>query len=211
MKFAGTTNAWDRFGDKLELHLDQLAREAMDQRAAGSRGALRKPQAGQLLHIVFGAALLWFVAGLWGEMPRDVPVLVSGALLHLYAVAVIMMAGIALWRINAIDLQEPLIVAQSKLGEAERAIVRSKLVAGVPWWFLWLAAPVALLGRLGVSTWASSDSHLLVILGGSIAGMAISLLLRRQLIRSGLLADPMSQQLIEVRRRLAEIADVRNG
>lgn len=211
MNFAETANAWDRFGDKLELHLDELANEAIDRKAARSRWDLRKPQAGQLLHIAFGVVLLWFVARLWSEMPKDVLLLVSGALLHLYAIAVIMMAGIALWRINAIDLREPLIEAQSKLSEAEKAIVKSKLVAGVPWWFLWLAALVLILARLGVSMQALANGRLLVVLGGSIAGMAISLLLRRQLISSGLLKDPVGQQLIGVQRRLAEIADARNA
>ncbi|HEY1604354.1 MAG TPA: hypothetical protein VGF77_02010 [Allosphingosinicella sp.] len=196
---------WAEINARFDAH-DRLIRADRD--ARGNRVAARstwRPIAGQLAQIAFGALILLFVAGLWATLPTDPIVMLCGALLHLYGIAAIAMAGWAIARIRKIDFDRPLLESQLNLEKAEETLVLSRIVAGQPWWFLWIAVPVVLIGKAGGSFSPHGAATAMIMLGVSLLGMAATLVIRARLIRSGTIDDPVGRQLTGARRRLDEI------
>lgn len=208
MNDAEITKLWAAISQRLDaqdrlIHADCEARS--NRTAARSTRPAILGQAGQ---IAFGVLVVLFVAGLWATLPIDPIVLLCGGLLHLYAIAAIAMAGRAIALIRAIDFDQPLLESQSALAKAEKALVLSRIVAGQPWWFLWLAVGVVLVGRAGIAFSASGTLIALTMLGFSVLGMIATLAVRAWLIRRGIINDPIGRQLTGVRDRLDEIRHV---
>lgn len=197
---------------EVSQHLDaQDALNRADRDAGRNRAAARSARPavlGQIGQIAFGVLVILFVAGLWAKLPTDPIVLLCGALLHLYAIAAIAMAGRAIARIRAIDFDRPLLESQLNLAKAEKALVLSRIIAGQPWWFLWLAVVVVLAGKVGIPFSASGTSIALSMLAFSILGMITTLALRGWLIRRGIIDDPIGRQLTGTRDRLGEIGRI---
>ena len=154
-----------------------------------------------------GALTILFVAGLWATLPTDPIVLLCGALLQLYGIAAIATAVRAISLIRAVDFDKPLLESQLSLANAEKALALSRIVAGQPWWFLWIAVGVAILGKAGVTFAAGGASVALVMLGVSVIGMIVTLVVRARLIRKGIIDDPVGNQLAGAKLRLNEIEE----
>ena len=164
--------------------------------------------AGQVGQITIGALTILFVAGLWATLPTDPIVLLCGALLHLYGIAAIATAARAIGRVRAIEFDKPLLESQLSLAEAEKALVLSRLVAGQPWWFLWIALGVTILGKDGVTFAAGGASVALIMLAMAVLGMIVTLVVRARLIEKGIIDNPVGKQLAGAKRRLTEIKRV---
>lgn len=205
MTDADIRQLWAEVSQRLDAQ-DRLVRADRDARR--NRGATRSAwpailgQAGQ---IAFGMLVILFVVGLWATLPTDPIVLLCGALLHLYGIATIAMAGQAIVRIRAIDFDRPLFESQLSLARAEKTLVLSRMVAGQPWWFLWIAVGVVLAGKAGIAFSARGASITLAMLGVSMVGMIVTLAVRAWLIRRAIIGDPVGRQLAGARNRLDEI------
>jgi serine/threonine-protein kinase len=196
---------WAEVSQRLDAH-DTLIRADREARSNLVAARSNRPAiVGQSAQIAFGALMLLLVAGLWGTLPRDPVVLLCGALLHLYGIAVIAMAGRAIARIRKIAFDRPLLESQLSLERAEEALVQSRMVAGQPWWFLWIAVPVVLLGKAGMTFSPHGTATAMIMLGVCILGMVATLIVRAQLIRRGVIDDPIGRQLRGARDRLDEI------
>ena len=203
MNDADLRQLWTEVSSRLDERELPLRAE---QEARRNRAAARSAWpgiAGQVGQIAFGALTVFLVAGLWSTLPTDPLVFLCGVLLHLYGAAIVACAVRAIGLIRAIDYDKPLLDGQLSLARAEKALVLSRLVAGQPWWFLWIAVAVVLLGAAGVP-FAGGGAVTLTMLGLSVLGMVATLALRALMIRRGIV-DPIGRQLAGARARLQEI------
>lgn len=161
--------------------------------------------AGQVGQIAVGLFAILLVAGLWSTLPTDPIVLLCGALLHIYGIAAISAAAQAIVKIRTIEFDRPLVESQHGLARAEKALVFSRIIAGQPWWFLWIAVGVVILGKAGVTFAGGGASVALSMLSVSVLGMILTLVVRAHLIRKGIIDDPVGKQLAGAQVRLDEI------
>ncbi|MGY3441245.1 hypothetical protein [Bradyrhizobium sp. USDA 4473] len=202
------TQLWADISRRLDDHDKLIQSDRNSRRNRAAARSARPAILGQAGQIAFGVIIILFVAGLWAALPTDPVVLLCGTLVHLYAIATIAMAGRAIALIRAIDFDRPLLESQLSLARAEKALVLSRMVAGQPWWFLWVAVGVVLIGKGGSPVSAKGTSMALMMLGFSALGMIATLAVRAWLIRRGIIHDPIGRQLTGARDRLHEIRHI---
>lgn len=151
---------WQSLDRRLAQHNQINLQLFRDRKADKVRGSLRPLFWGQLVQIVFGilfvllACLLWMRAS---AQPGGLALgtLIAGIVVHVYGVATIAMAGETLRRINAIDYAAPVVAIQKQLVALRRTYVINGMIAGLPWWFLWVPGLMVLLGLGGAVLHAS--------------------------------------------------------
>ena len=135
--------AWQVLGRQIErsdaINLHLLREKKLDR----ARSSLRPLFWGQLAQILFGIPFILLASLLWmrvGTLPDGLPftALLAGIVVQVYGVATIAMAGETMRRIRAIDYSAPVVAIQKQLGTLRRTYVISGMVAGLPWWFLWV-------------------------------------------------------------------------
>jgi uncharacterized membrane protein len=211
MNDADIRQIWADIGQRLDTQETLIRADRADRRNRAATRSSRWAITGQIGQIAVGALIILFVAGLWARLPTDPIVLLCGVLLHLYGIAAIAVAGRAIDYVRAIDFDKPVLESQLSLARAEKALVVSRLVAGQPWWFLWIAVAVVLLGKAGIGFAPDDAAATMIMLGASVLGMIVTLIVRARLIRTGVIKDPIGRQLAGARRRLDEISQVAQG
>ena len=168
--------AWQVLSRQLErndaINLGLLRERKLDR----TRTSLRPLFWGQVLQILFGipfvllAALLWMRAG---ALPDGLPLgaLLAGIVVHVYGVATIALAGETLRRIHAIDYSAPVLGIQKQLGQLRRIYIINGMVAGLPWWFLWVLLLLVLAGLGGVDLYARVPGLIWIGIGIGVAGL----------------------------------------
>lgn len=143
-----------------------------------SRGVLRATQVR-----IWVAQLVWVLlvissAAFWSSH-LDVPHLViAGMSLHVYGVVAIVLGGIQLRAIAAIDYGEPVVELQRRLAKLIRLRARCSLVLGLPWWVLWLPCMIVGLTALtGVDFYDPLWAALSIAIG--ILGLGVTIVIAR--------------------------------
>ena len=86
--------------------------------------------------------------------------------MHAYGVLTIIAAGVVLGALRDVDYAAPVLDIQKKLLRARTLYIRSGMIAGLPWWFLWVAILQVLTGLKDVDLLATAPS--LVVSGYAI-------------------------------------------
>ena len=78
----------------------------------------------------------------------------------------IICAGVVLGQLGKVDYSQPVLDIQKHLLRARTLYIRSGMIAGLPWWFLWVAILQVLTGLKDVDLLATAPS--LVVSGYAI-------------------------------------------
>ncbi len=168
--------AWQALGRQIERSEAVQFELLRDRKLDRARSSLRPLFWGQLVQALFGtvfillASLLWMRAGSRGD-GLPLTVLLAGIVVHVYGVATIALAGETMRRIRAIDYAAPVVAIQKQLGTLRRTYIISGMVAGLPWWFLWVPILTVLAGLGGVDLHAQAPGVIWIGLGVGVAGL----------------------------------------
>ena len=143
-----------------------------DGRLKGMRSSLRPLFWGQVVQLLFGIPFLALAVLLWSS-GHDLPahVIAAGIVVHAYGVAVIAFSGMMLGLILGLDYSAPVLGIQKQLAHLRRVYVINGMVAGLPWWFLWVPVLMVLTGLGGGDLYARAPSVVWIGLGIGAAGL----------------------------------------
>ena len=162
---------WQALGRQLErqeaIHL-QLFRERKLQRA---RGSLHPLFWGQIVQILFGCLFLLLATLFWSVGPHPAHVVLAGIVVHAYGIGTIIVAGMTLGAIRRIDYAAPVVAIQKQLASLRRLYLVNGMVAGLPWWFLWVPGLLVLAALGGHDLYATAPAMVWIGLGIGVAGL----------------------------------------
>lgn len=150
-----------------ELKLRGLRERKLDK----ARGDLRPLFWGQLAQMAFGIPFILLATLLWMSGPAHAASLLAGVLVHAYGVLTIIAAGVVLGRLAKIDYAQPVLDIQKQLLRTRTMYVRSGMIAGLPWWFLWIAILQVLAGLKDIDLLATQPALVITGYGIGIAGL----------------------------------------
>ena len=107
-------------------------------------GALQPLFRWQLVQILFGVTLIPLGALCWTQNIQIPHRLASGIILHVYGVLVIAQGALVCTRIRRIDYSKPIEEIRTRLDSLQSGYLRSGVLIGFIWWFMWIPACVAL-------------------------------------------------------------------
>ncbi|MCB1553272.1 MAG: serine/threonine protein kinase [Xanthomonadales bacterium] len=150
MELEQLKSTWQQLAN--ELARSNLLREEalVASRLQRTRSSLRPLYLGQVLQMLFALPFVLLAALLWSRQPDAWAVIVAGVLVHAYGVVSIVAAGLTLGRLHAIDFSGPVLSIQHQLAQVRRAYVISGMLAGLPWWLLWMLVLMVLAGLGGI-------------------------------------------------------------
>ncbi len=162
---------------QMQVRVDRLER-ADAQRT--SRSALRGIRVRLWLGEGVWAVLVAAAAAFWSTHLDRPPLLLAGLALHVYGVVALILGGVQLRALAAIDFSAPILELQRRLAALIRLRARCSLALGLPWWFLWL--PCMIVGLTALSgvefyepVWALSS------LAVGAVGLAITVAVARRI------------------------------
>ena len=109
-----------------------------EQRLDRTRASLRPvlwEHAGQ---IALGVLIALAVGPFWWNHRAELGLLVSGLVLHLYAVLMIALGSRVIVLVRTLQLDAPVVQIQKALASLRRSYVMTGFVVGMPWWLLWI-------------------------------------------------------------------------
>jgi len=135
--------------DDLKPAIADLDRKASQARSLGvaaykeqkldrTRASLRPvlwEHAGQ---IALGVLIALAVGPFWWNHRAEPGLLVSGLVLHVYAVLMIALGSRVIVLIRTLQLDAPVVQIQKALANLRRSYVMTGFVVGMPWWLLWI-------------------------------------------------------------------------
>jgi hypothetical protein len=121
-----------------------------DRRTDKARSSLRPLFWGQLAQMAFGLVFIVLGGLLWSTRPDVASVIVAGVVVHLYGLACAVLAGATLAGIGKIDYAAPVLEIQKALARVRKLYIVGGIVAGLPWWFLWVPLLIVLSALIGV-------------------------------------------------------------
>jgi hypothetical protein len=171
MELDDLKTAWHSLDRRLQQQHDldlQLYRQnKLDRMQSG----LRPLFWGQIAQILFGLLFIALAALLWMSHPVDAAVIVAGVVVHAYGVITIMAGAVVLAQMRRIDPSAPVLEIQKQLARVRTLYVRSGMVAGLPWWFLWIVVLMVLAGLGDVNLLAKSPGLVWSSLGIGALGL----------------------------------------
>lgn len=139
-------SAWKSLDARLQREGEIQFQLLRDRRLERTRGTLRPLVVGQVLQILFALPFLALAGWLWSTQPEPWSAIVAGVVLHAWAVGTIICAGVVLGSLARIDYAAPVLAIQQQILRTRTYYIRSGMVAGLPWWFLWVAILMVLAG-----------------------------------------------------------------
>jgi hypothetical protein len=168
--------AWQSLDRRLERQSAISLLLLKDDRSKRMRSSLRPLFWGQLLQMLFGLVFVALAASLWiraGSTPLELPwhVVLAGVFVHAYGVAAIALAGCTVGLIRTIDYSLPVLGIQKQLLKLRRFYIINGMIAGLPWWFMWVPVLMVLVGLGGGDLYAKAPSVVWIGMGIGIAGL----------------------------------------
>jgi hypothetical protein len=164
-------SAWQALDRKLErensLRLDDLR----DRKLGKVHDSLRPLFRGQVAQILFGIPFIALAALLWMTGPESASVIAAGIVLQAYGIITVIAAGVVLGQIAKIDYTAPVLQIQKQLARLRTLYVRSGMLAGLPWWFLWVVVLIVLAGLDGTDLLTREPEWVAIGLGVGAAGL----------------------------------------
>lgn len=169
--------AWQALSHRLERHDALQAHVLLAQRKQKALSSLRPLFWGQVVQALFGIPFILLAALLWirgGQVAGGLPwtVVAAGAVVQLYGIVTVAMAGETLRRIGQIDYALPIVDIQRRLAALRRTYILNGMLAGLPWWFLWVPLLIVLAGLAGGDLYAQAPAMVWTGLGVGAAGLA---------------------------------------
>jgi serine/threonine-protein kinase len=109
-----------------------------EQKLDRTRASLRPviwEHAGQ---IALGVLIALAVGPFWWNHRAEPGLLVSGLVLHVYAVLMIALGARVIVLVRTLQLDAPVLQIQKSLARLRRSYVMTGFVVGMPWWLLWI-------------------------------------------------------------------------
>lgn len=163
--------AWARIDRKLDEHLTlsrNAIREAINQRASGR---LRPLFWGQIAQILVGTVIIVLAVAYWSGNLNVPHRFVCGLVMHVYGVAAIMLAGMTLSAISAIEWSGPVSEIQRKLDRLRSLHIVAGAIVGLSWWVLWPPFGQVVFGLLGADFYAIAPATFVWSIIGGIGGI----------------------------------------
>ena len=172
-------SAWQALDRRLELD-NRLKLHALHERSTDkARRALRPLFWGQIAQILFAIPFLLFAAALWMRQPAHIATIVAGVLVHAYGVLTIICAGVVIGQLGKVDYSQPVLDIQKQLLRTRSLYIRSGMLAGLPWWFLWVPLLQVLTGLGHVDLLAKAPTLVWSGYAIGIAGLLATLWFHR--------------------------------
>lgn len=168
--------AWQALSRRLERHDALQTHVLLEQRKQKALTSLRPLFWGQVVQTLFGIPFIVLAALLWirgGPSADGLPwtTIVAGIVVQLYGIATIAMAGQTLRRIGEIDYAQPIIDIQKRLATVRRTYLVNGMLAGLPWWFMWVPLLMVLAGLGGTDLYVRAPGMVWIGLGVGAAGL----------------------------------------
>ncbi|GAB3360165.1 hypothetical protein GCM10027430_33150 [Lysobacter tyrosinilyticus] len=171
MELDDIKTAWQSLDRRLQrqndLNLQLFRQDKLDRMQSG----LRPLFWGQIVQILFGVLFVALAALLWMSQPEGAAVIAAGVVVHAYGVITIIAASVVLAQMRRIDPASPVLEIQKQLARVRTLYIRSGMVAGLPWWFMWVPVLMVLLGLGDVNLLAKSPGMVWSGLGVGALGL----------------------------------------
>lgn len=171
MELDDLKSTWQSLDRRLQLDNTLKLRDLHARALDKTRDSLRPLFWGQVVQILFGIPFILLASLLWVSQPAHASSVVAGVLVQAYGVLMIVAAGVVLGQIGNIDYSQPVLGIQKQLLRARTLYIRSGMVAGLPWWFLWIAILQTLAGLSDVDLLVKAPS--LVWIGYGIGAVGL--------------------------------------
>jgi serine/threonine-protein kinase len=139
------------------------------------RYGLRPLAWGQAVQIVVGLMVALWGGSFWIDN-RDVPhLLVAGLIVHIAGVSMIVFGALVETFIARIDYSAPVLTIQRQLTQLRKVYVRGGLLAGLPWWVVWVPSlMVVLKTRFGADLYVDAPEWVWINVAVGFLGMLLS-------------------------------------
>ena len=171
MELDDLKSAWQSLDRRLQLDNTLKLHDLRERKLDKARGSLRPLFWGQVAQILFGIPFILLASLLWMSQPAHASSIVAGVLVQAYGVLMIIAAGVVLSALREVDYAAPVLGIQKQLLRARTLYIRSGMIAGLPWWFLWIAILQVLVGLGDVDLLAKAPSLVWSGYGIGIAGL----------------------------------------
>ncbi len=173
-------SAWQTLDQRLQLNNSLKLHELREHTLARTRSSLRPLYWGQVAQIlVMGVPCIALAALLWKSGPSHASTIAAGVMLQAYGIVTIASAGLVLGHLANINYAAPVIDIQKQLAVTRTHYVRSGMIAGLPWWFLWVVVLMVLAGLVDVDVMQKAPWLVLSGLGSGIVGLLCTLWFHR--------------------------------
>ncbi len=173
-------SAWQTLDQRLQLNNALKLHELRERTLAKTRSSLRPLFWGQIAQILLlGVPAILLAVLLWMSKPAFASVIVAGVALHAYGVLTIIGAGVVLGQLAKIDHSAPVVEIQKQLARTRTLYVRSGMICGLPWWFLWVLLLMVLAGLGDVDLLARAPLMVWGGLGVGVLGLLLTFQLHR--------------------------------
>jgi hypothetical protein len=202
----------ERLADVSRLNLE-TRRERSRKSVPASLWPLYATHAAEVL---LGLALALVVGPFWVGHLGEPHLAIAGVIVHVYAVAMIALGARMLSLLMTLDFGAPVVAIQGRLARVRRAYIRSGLIVGLPWCFLWIPFGMLFFEMLGFDIYTRFSRAWLF---GNLAVCAVVLLVTLWLCRGLWYRPPDAaearkleetwggKRLMSVQRFLDELAD----
>ena len=130
--------AWQTLDRRLDQHDRINLLLLTEQRVAKARSRLRPLFFGQLVQILSGVLMIALGVSVWSSHREVSSLLISGLIIHIYGVAMIIIAGVTLGMIAAINDAAPVLEIQQRLARLRTFYIRGGMAIGLAWWLIWI-------------------------------------------------------------------------
>jgi hypothetical protein len=145
-----------------------------DQKLDQVRFSLQPLRREQVVQLLAGIGIVVFAGFLWSAKPTAISIILAGVAVQLYGIACIISAGVVLSGIRNVDYSGSVLQIQNRLARVRRAYFLAGIVAGLPWWFIWLPFLMVLAHFGGVNLYANAPSVIWSGLGVGAVGLLAS-------------------------------------
>lgn len=171
MELDDLKSTWQALDRQLQLDNTLKLHDLRERKLDKTRRSLRPLFWGQIAQMVFGLAFILLAALLWMSKPEHASAIVAGILVQAYGIVTVIAGGAVLGHISSIDYAQPVVGIQKQLLRARTLYIRSGIVAGLPWWFLWVAILQTLAGLGDVDLLTQAPALLVIGYGIGVVGL----------------------------------------
>jgi hypothetical protein len=189
----------------LDHRVSRLEAAAPARGVGGVRAELRPLVIGQTIQIVAGLAFAVGAGSFWIDH-RDMPnLVVTGLLLHLYAIAMIVAAARNLFLVSRVSEGAPVLALQRRVASLRAWRIREGRWFGIVGCFMWVALIVWAFALLGVDIVATRPGFVGLLLATAVVCLGVYVVVSR------LARSPEGRAVQRARERLDEIARFEAG
>jgi hypothetical protein len=204
--------AWQALDRRLEqqaaLDTHVFRRGQLD----GMRSELRPLAWGQVIQLFAGATMALVFAPFWVAHRETLHLLMTGLLLHLYALMLIVSAARNLYLINRIDYAAPVLSIQRALAELRAWRLRETCVFGAIGCVIWVPFLLYVFALLGADLYLAQPAIVAIFIGCAVVCLALFGLIARAIRRRSIpwarnMEDSAAGRSVRrARERLEELA-----